>query len=81
MKKKPLIIIVSIVILISVYLVLAHFVPSICIHFKGEYIDAVPATCTETGFSSGYRCKLCGKIYTGHEVTPTIAHKFKKTIN
>ena len=39
-----------------------------------EVLEAVAATCTETGLSEGARCSRCGEILAEQEQTPALGH-------
>lgn len=51
-----------------------NYVPP-CEHYNEE-IKGIAPTCTETGLTSGKRCKLCGKITVEQEVIPAKGHSF-----
>ena len=39
-----------------------------------EVLEAVAATCTETGLSEGARCSRCGEVLAEQEQTPALGH-------
>ena len=39
-----------------------------CSHENTVNVDAVPATCTETGYTAGVYCNACGTYISGHEI-------------
>lgn len=39
-----------------------------------EVLEAVAATCTETGLSEGARCSRCGEVLAEQEKTPALGH-------
>ena len=55
----------------SVYTLLT---PDACRHENTETIEALPATCTETGLSEGTKCADCGEILVAQEETPALGH-------
>ncbi|MBQ9125509.1 MAG: hypothetical protein IJY13_02495, partial [Clostridia bacterium] len=46
-----------------------------CNHDRVTTINAVPATCTQTGLTSGSRCLDCGEIVRKPQSTPAVGHK------
>lgn len=47
-----------------------------CNHTNTTEIPAVPATCTEAGYTAGVECTDCGSIISGHEVVSALGHSF-----
>ena len=39
-------------------------------------LEAVPATCLETGLSEGTQCSKCGEVLTAQEVVPALGHTY-----
>ena len=39
-------------------------------------VDAVDATCTETGLTEGSRCLICGEWFVEQEETPALGHNY-----
>ena len=45
-----------------------------------EIIPGTPATCTETGFSEGVLCSVCGAVLVEQEVVPAKGHTYGETV-
>ena len=45
-----------------------------------EVIPGTPATCTETGFSEGVCCSVCGAVLVEQEVVPAKGHTYGETV-
>lgn len=45
-----------------------------------EVLPGTPATCTETGFSEGVRCSVCGAVLVEQEVVPAKGHTYGETV-
>ncbi len=43
-------------------------------HVQGEYVAAVPATCTENGYTEGYKCANCDGYYLAPVATDPLGH-------
>lgn len=50
--------------------------PVKCEHADTTNVDAVAATCTETGFTAGVYCNDCESYISGHEVVEALGHSF-----
>ena len=47
-----------------------------CSHENTVNVDAVPATCTETGYTAGVYCNACGTYISGHEEIAALGHSW-----
>ncbi len=50
--------------------------PVKCEHSNTSNIDAVAATCTETGYTAGVYCNDCATYVSGHEVVDALEHSY-----
>ncbi len=51
---------------------------SSCTHSNTSDVPATPATCTETGFTSGVRCNDCQIYISGHQAVAALGHSWGK---
>ena len=47
-----------------------------CSHENTVNVDAVPATCTETGYTAGVYCNDCGTYISGHDEIAALGHNW-----
>ena len=45
-----------------------------CTHYNTEIRDAVPATCTQEGYSGDTYCRDCGKLIVRGTAIPVLGH-------
>ena len=45
-----------------------------CLHASKELVPGKKATCTETGLTDGYKCKICCDIIVAQDVIPALGH-------
>ena len=46
-----------------------------CRH-EAVILEAVPATCEQTGLTEGTQCSKCGEVLTAQEIVPALGHTY-----
>lgn len=54
--------------------------PYVCEHTNTQNVDAVAATCTESGYTAGVQCVDCNTYISGHEVIPATGHSYNGVV-